>query len=331
MFVKIFSVLLILLSAALFFLWNGYNHALTDPVIFDQDKVVEIKKGDNFNKITNKLIEQDIAIQPFWFRFIAYQGKVANKLKAGEYVLSAGLTMPDILAKLVEGKSLQYSITFPEGWSFKQVLQEIQKKPYITKTLDIGDFKGIMSQLKSEYTHPEGLFFPDTYFFEKNATDLSLLKKSYAKMQLVLEAEWKVKEEGLPIKSAYQALILASIIEKETGAAKERPQIAGVFTRRLRKGMLLQTDPTVIYGMGDEYKGNIRYKDLRKPTPYNTYVIKGLPPTPIAMPGKAAIHAALHPMKGKSIFFVARGDGTHVFSETLREHNNAVNKYQRKK
>lgn len=331
MFVKIFSVLLILLSAALFFLWNGYNHALTDPVIFDQDKVVEIKKGDNFNKITNKLIEQDIAIQPFWFRFIAYQGKVANKLKAGEYVLSAGLTMPDILAKLVEGKSLQYSITFPEGWSFKQVLQEIQKKPYITKTLDIGDFKGIMSQLTSEYTHPEGLFFPDTYFFEKNATDLSLLKKSYAKMQLVLEAEWKVKEEGLPIKSAYQALILASIIEKETGAAKERPQIAGVFTRRLRKGMLLQTDPTVIYGMGDEYKGNIRYKDLRKPTPYNTYVIKGLPPTPIAMPGKAAIHAALHPMKGKSIFFVARGDGTHVFSETLREHNNAVNKYQRKK
>lgn len=331
MFVKIFSVLLILLSAALFFLWNGYNHALTDPVIFDQDKVVEIKKGDNFNKITNKLIEQDIAIQPFWFRFIAYQGKVANKLKAGEYILSAGLTMPDILAKLVEGKSLQYSITFPEGWSFKQVLQEIQKKPYITKTLDIGDFKGIMSQLTSEYTHPEGLFFPDTYFFEKNATDLSLLKKSYAKMQLVLEAEWKVKEEGLPIKSAYQALILASIIEKETGAAKERPQIAGVFTRRLRKGMLLQTDPTVIYGMGDEYKGNIRYKDLRKPTPYNTYVIKGLPPTPIAMPGKAAIHAALHPMKGKSIFFVARGDGTHVFSETLREHNNAVNKYQRKK
>lgn len=331
MFVKIFSVLLILLSAALFFLWNGYNHALTDPVIFDQDKVVEIKKGDNFNKITNKLIEQDIAIQPFWFRFIAYQGKVANKLKAGEYVLSAGLTMPDILAKLVEGKSLQYSITFPEGWSFKQVLQEIQKNTYITKTLDIGDFKGIMSQLTSEYTHPEGLFFPDTYFFEKNATDLSLLKKSYAKMQLVLEAEWKVKEEGLPIKSAYQALILASIIEKETGAAKERPQIAGVFTRRLRKGMLLQTDPTVIYGMGDEYKGNIRYKDLRKPTPYNTYVIKGLPPTPIAMPGKAAIHAALHPMKGKSIFFVARGDGTHVFSETLREHNNAVNKYQRKK
>jgi UPF0755 protein len=150
-------------------------------------------------------------------------------------------------------------------------------------------------------------------------------------MQLVLDAEWKGKEEGLPITSAYQALILASIVEKETGAAQEREQISGVFTRRLRKGMLLQTDPTVIYGMGDEYKGNIRYKDLRKPTAYNTYVIKGLPPTPIAMPGKAAIYAALHPAKGKSIFFVARGDGTHVFSETLRQHNNAVNKYQRKK
>ena len=331
MFVKLFSVILILLSIALFFLWNDYNHALNDPVIFDHDRVIEINKGDNFNKITTKLIEQEIAIQPLWFKLIAHQRKVAHKLKAGEYVLSAGLTMPEILVKLVEGKSLQYSITFPEGWSFKQMLQEIQKNTYITQTLDTKTFEVIMSQLKSNYTHPEGLFFPDTYFFEKNATDFSLLKKAYAKMQLVLDAEWKTKEEGLPVKNAYQALILASIVEKETGAAEERPQISGVFTRRLRKGMLLQTDPTVIYGMGDEYQGDIRYKDLKKSTPYNTYVIKGLPPTPIAMPGKAAIHAALHPAKGKSVYFVSRGDGTHIFSETLRAHNNAVNKYQRKK
>ena len=331
MFVKIFFALLTLLSIALLFFWDSYNHVLTAPVIFNHDKVIEIKKGDSFNKITQQLIEQDIAIKPLWFKLIAHDRKIANKLKAGEYVLAVGLTMPEILAKLVEGKSLQYSITFPEGWSFKQVLQEIQKNSHITQTLDAGNFKSVMSQLNSEYTHPEGLFFPDTYFFDKNATDLSLLKKAYLKMQLVLGVEWDDKEEGLPIKSAYQALILASIVEKETGAAKERPEIAGVFTRRLRKKMLLQTDPTVIYGMGDKYKGDIRYKDLREETPYNTYVIKGLPPTPIAMPGKAAIHAALHPAKGKSIFFVSRGDGTHVFSETLRQHNNAVNKYQRQK
>jgi UPF0755 protein len=150
-------------------------------------------------------------------------------------------------------------------------------------------------------------------------------------MLSVLNTEWEKREKEGPLENAYQALILASIVEKETGAAEEREKIAGVFTRRLETGMLLQTDPTVIYGMGDEYKGNIRYKDLRKPTPYNTYVIKGLPPTPIAMPGKEAIYAALHPAKGKSVYFVAKGNGTHIFSETLREHNNAVNKYQRKK
>lgn len=195
------------------------------------------------------------------------------------------------------------------------------------------DVERLMQTLGSEYKHPEGLFFPDTYFFEKGTTDIALLKTAYDKMKLVLEQEWKDKEQNLPLETPYQALILASIVEKETGASEERAQIAGVFTRRLQKGMLLQTDPTVIYGMGDSYKGNIRSKDLRQATAYNTYVITGLPPTPIAMPGQQAIHAALHPLKGKSLYFVAKGngEGTHVFSATLREHNNAVNKYQRKR
>ncbi len=328
---KIVTGMVLLISIAGIFLWNEYKLALTTPVVIGQAQLIEIDKGDSFRKITKKLLKQNIAIKPKWFKLIAYKDKVSNQLKAGEYELKPGLTMPEILAIFVAGKSRQYSITFPEGWSFKQLLQEMQNNPYLEKTLGTMDFQSIMARLDSSYKHPEGLFFPDTYFFDKNSSDFAILKKAHDKMQLILQAEWDNKEKDLPLENAYQALILASIIEKETGAAVERPQIAGVFTRRLRKGMLLQTDPTVIYGMGDSYKGNIRYKDLRRPTAYNTYVIKGLPPTPIAMPGRDAINAALHPAKGKSLYFVAKGKGagTHVFSATLREHNNAVNKYQR--
>jgi len=333
MIAKILVGLLLLICTAAALIWGGYNQALTTAVVLEQSQVIEIEKGDSFNRITNKLLAQGIVINPLWFKLIAYKNKVTNKLKAGEYELKSGLSMPEILAIFVAGKSRQYSITFLEGWSFKQVLQQINKTPHIKNTLETSDYQSILTKLDLKYKHPEGLFFPDTYFFEKNTTDLSLLKKAYDKMQRVLTTEWDKKDNNLPLKDAYQALILASIVEKETGAAVERSQIAGVFTRRLNKGMLLQTDPTVIYGMGDSYKGNIRYRDLRQPTPYNTYVIKGLPPTPIAMPGRAAIHAALHPAKGKSLYFVARGDGTgtHVFSATLKEHNNAVNKYQRKR
>lgn len=331
MLAKILTGIVLLIGLAAVFLWSEYKLALTTPVVIGQAQLIEIEKGDSFSKITRRLLKQNIAIKPKWFKLIAYKDKVSHQLKAGEYELKPGLTMPEILAIFVAGKSRQYTITFPEGWSFKQLLQEIQDNPYLGKTLATMDAQSIMAKLDSSYKHPEGLFFPDTYFFDKNTTDFSILKKAHDKMQLILQTEWENKEKDLPLENAYQALILASIIEKETGAAVERPQIAGVFTRRLRMGMLLQTDPTVIYGMGDRYKGNIRYKDLRRPTAYNTYVIKGLPPTPIAMPGRAAINAALHPAKGKSLYFVAKGngEGTHVFSTTLREHNNAVNKYQR--
>jgi UPF0755 protein len=175
------------------------------------------------------------------------------------------------------------------------------------------------------------MFFPDTYFFEKHTTDIALLKRSYDKMQSILQQEWLNKADGLPFKTPYEALILASIVEKETGDKTERPLIAGVFVRRLQNDMLLQTDPTVIYGMGDKFQGGIGYNDLKTATPYNTYMIKGLPPTPIAMPGRDAIVATLHPDNGNSLYFVSRGDGTHVFSATLKDHNLAVNKYQRKK
>jgi len=330
---KIFAIFLLIVSVAAFWLWSEYNNALTTPVVIEKSRMFEILRGESFKKITNKLLEQEVAVKPLWFKFIARQKDVSHRLKAGEYELKVGMTMPEILVMLTEGKSRQYSITFPEGWSFKQIIRIIQNNKYLDKTLDSTDLKKIMTKMGSDYKHSEGMFFPETYYFEKNTSDLTLLKRAHGKMQKVLNQEWKNREKNLPIDSPYQTLILASIIERETGAKIERPEIAGVFTRRLKKGMRLQTDPTVIYGMGDNYKGNIRYKDLRQATPYNTYVIKGLPPTPIAMPGRAAIHAALHPNKGKSLYFVAKGDGTgtHYFSSSLKDHNNAVNKFQRKR
>lgn len=331
MFYKITALIVFSISAAGYWLWTDYQKALTEAAVVKDPVYIEIKKGDSFNRITDKLIAHKVAINPYWFKLIAYQNKVTGKLKAGEYILNPGLKASELLDLFVRGKSRQYSITFPEGWTFKDIRQKIQKNPLISQTLTGMDDESVMEMIDPSYQNPEGLFFPDTYFFEKNMSDLSLLKRAYYKMQQILQAEWDKKEESLPLESPYQALILASIVEKETGEPSERPHIAGVFTQRLRKGMLLQTDPTVIYGMGDSYKGDIRSKDLVTPTPYNTYVIKGLPPTPIAMPGQEAIHAVLHPAKTKSLYFVSRGDGTHVFSATLKDHNRAVNIYQRRK
>ncbi|KJS28084.1 MAG: aminodeoxychorismate lyase, partial [Pseudomonas sp. BRH_c35] len=204
-------------------------------------------------------------------------------------------------------------------------------QPKLEQTLDGLTDAEIMSRIGASGQHPEGRFFPDTYRFTRGTSDADLLRRAYARLEQVLEEEWQQRAEGLPYKDAYQALIMASIIEKETGVPGERGEIAGVFVRRLARGMLLQTDPTVIYGMGEKYKGRITRTDLRTPTPYNTYTNAGLPPTPIAMVGREAIHAALHPADGTSLYFVARGDGSHVFSDTLNQHNRAVREYQLKR
>lgn len=328
---KIIGFVVLLLSFFVAWMWMEYRSTLNTPVVIDNSVLFEIKRGDSFSSITNKLKHQQISIKPFWFKLIAYQRKVTNSLKAGEYLLTAGLTAPQILTLFTEGKTRQYSITFPEGWSFKQIIQEINKNPYLNSSLDGLKENEILNKLGIKEKSLEGLFFPDTYYFEKNMTDLSLLQRAYNKMQQTLNQAWKKREPDLPLANAYQALTLASIVEKETGVASERSLIAGVFIRRLRKGMLLQTDPTVIYGMGEHYQGNIRLRDLKTPTPYNTYIIKGLPPTPIAMPGKEAIHAVLHPAKGESLYFVSRGDGSHLFSKSLKEHNRAVDVFQRKR
>lgn len=331
---KSIGLALIVLSFTVGWLWMDYQTVANQPVLLEKTVIIEIEKGDSLDRVIDKLIARQVDIKPFWFKFIALQNNARKKIKTGEYELTSGLTMPKIVALLVQGKTKQHAITFPEGWSFKEILHEIEQNPHLEHTLSGVDVKSVIAKFKPDANapaSPEGLFFPDTYFFEKHATDVSLLKRAYDKMQSVLQQEWLNKAEGLPFKTPYEALTLASIVEKETGAADERPLIAGVFIRRLEKNMLLQTDPTVIYGMGDSFQGDIKAKDLATATPYNTYVISGLPPTPIAMPGRDALYAALHPDKGSSLYFVARGDGTHVFSESLKEHNLAVDKFQRKK
>lgn len=327
---KTIGVLLILLSFGGGWLWMDYQKALYAPAVKTEKVYVEINKGDSLSEIADKLEAQNLAIKPIWFKVIAFQDNSARKLRTGEYELSQGMTIRNIIDLFVQGKTQQYAITFPEGWTFKEVMQEIRENPNLEHTLDNIPVEQVMMQLGAQIKMPEGQFFPDTYFFEKHMSDISLLKRAYDKMQTVLQEEWKHKAEGLPFKSPYEALILASIIEKETGTESERPLISGVFIRRLKNGIPLQTDPTVIYGMGERYRGNIGHEDLKNATPYNTYMVKGLPPTPIAMPGRQAIHSALHPDNSDTLYFVARGDGTHVFSSSLKEHNQAVNLYQRR-
>ncbi|MDD2760171.1 MAG: endolytic transglycosylase MltG [Methylomonas sp.] len=319
-----------LMVLGLLLVWGGmHHHILKKKPVVMQSLSLEIKKGDTLDSVIRQLRAQGIAVNKFWFKIYAYRTHLDRMLKVGEYVLNKGATAVDILAMLKEGKTRRYAITFPEGWSFKKMFLAIQENPNLQHTLSDDDLDGVMQKIGSDQPHPEGQFFPDTYFFEKNSSDVELLKRAHDKMQGVLASEWQKRDKDVPVESAYEALILASIIEKETAAAEERKKIAGVFSRRLKKDMLLQTDPTVIYGMGNDYRGNIRRRDLRDPTPYNTYVNKGLPPTPIAMPGKAAIEAALHPADGDELFFVARGNGRHAFSATYAMHEKYVQTYQR--
>jgi peptidoglycan lytic transglycosylase G len=311
--------------------WLDYQHAVDQPLLIKEPLTFEIEKGDSLRKITQSLGSNGILYAPFWFQIMAIVGGNADKLKAGEYELEPGMTARGLLSTLLAGKVHHHTLTLVEGWTFRQVIAELGRHPDITATLAGKSHHEIMALIGSTHQHPEGRFFPDTYFFTKGTTDLAVLKRAYQRMQTVLDAQWSNRAEGLPLRTPYDALILASIIEKETGRANERATIAGVFTRRLGQGMPLQTDPTVIYGMGEEFDGNIRQKDLVAPTPYNTYIHTGLPPTPIAMPGAASIYAALHPNDDSSLYFVSRGDGTHVFSTTVKEHGRAVDIYQRKK
>lgn len=302
------------------------SKSLKEPVLF------EVSAGEVLPLITAKLQEKGLLDYPVWFRLLARLEDKAHKLRAGEYLLKPEMTPRELLELFVSGKAHQRSLTLVEGWSFKQLIEAINKSDLLEHTLTGLGKEAIMERLGFQGIEPEGRFLSDTYHFPKGTSDIAFLKRAWLSMENILSEEWKNREGNLPFKTAYEALILASIVEKETGRADERPIIAGVFVRRLIKGMRLQTDPTVIYGMGEKYDGNIRKKDLLTDTPYNTYTRSGLPPTPIAMPGRDAINAVMHPAKGKSLYFVAKGDdsGSHIFSATLKEHNRAVDYYQKK-
>lgn len=250
-------------------------------------------------------------------------------LKAGDYQLTEKLSPLDLLKYLTRGKVRQYAITFLEGWTFSQFRKALDEHPALRHDSDKLNDSELLRAIGAKESHAEGLFFPDTYFFTRNSSDLTILKRAYQAMQQHLETVWLARQEFLPLKDQYDGLILASIIEKETGADNERTQIAGVFINRLRHNMKLQTDPTVIYGMGNKFDGNLRKIDLQTDHEYNTYTRFGLPPTPIAMPGLASIRAAFNPAITDELYFVARGDGTSHFSSTLEEHNRAVLKYQK--
>jgi len=300
-----------------------------EPInISTENQSFTIKSGSNIKSIAQNLSLEKIIDDPWLFILMARIKAVDTEVRAGEYRLIPGSTTADLLETFTKGVSIQYSFTIIEGWTFRQMLAEMAKNPHLINTLQAKTDEEIMAAIGQPDQHPEGQFFPDTYSFPKNTTDVAFLKRAYQLMQQHLTYQWQNRGENIAVKSSYEALILASIVEKETGAAFERPLIAGVFTQRLKLNMRLQTDPTVIYGMGDAFDGDIRFRDLKKDTPYNTYTRKGLTPTPIALPGLDAIKAVLHPTDTKALFFVSKGDGTHYFSETLKEHNSAVSKYQ---
>ncbi len=292
---------------------------------------ITIKPNSSLRSIAKQLVAQGVLKTEWSFVLLA---KVLNKapyLQAGDYTLNKNINPYQLLLSLNHGKSTQGGITFIEGKTFKQMRLRLSKNDAIKHTIQTLSDAEVMQLVGRGEPHAEGLFFPETFYFDRGTLDTVILKRAYEIMQTKLEKAWQTRASNLPYKSSYEALIMASIIEKETGKASEREMIAGVFINRLRIGMRLQTDPTIIYGMGDDYKGNIRRKDLMKDTPYNTYTRSGLPPTPIAMPGLASIEAALHPADTKALYFVGKGDGSHAFSNNLADHNRAVVKYQLQK
>jgi len=322
---------ILLAGASLWLVWKDKEAYLQKPMSIEDDVVLAVEAGTNLSALALALTEKGwISNSNYLILEARLQGK-AHRIKSGEYLVTRGTTPQQLLDQLITGKVIQHELTLIEGWDFSGVANAVRNNTTLAPT--IGDWSpaAVARALKLEYSSPEGLFFPDTYHFPRGTTDLQFLQRARDRLQQVLAAAWQQRAADLPYENAYEALIMASIIEKETGVADERGRIAGVFVRRLQKGMKLQTDPTVIFAMGNEYDGNIRRKDLSHESPYNTYVHAGLPPTPIALAGREAIHAALHPEPGDALYFVSRGDGTHHFSATLREHNNAVNKYQLKK
>lgn len=305
--------------------------ALNQTLTIAEERLLEVPSGATPSGLLNRLESEEVLDGAFWLRLYWRFNYAGKGLQSGEYRLKPGQTARELLQQWRSGDVVQYSLTLVEGWTFRQLRSALASQERLEQSLAGLDDAAVMQRLGLQGQHPEGRFFPDTYRYVRGMRDIDLLRQAQQRLDEVLEGEWQQRSTDLPYRDAYQALIMASLVEKETGVAAEREQIAGVFVRRLRLGMLLQTDPTVIYGLGERYTGNLTRADLREATPYNTYVNPGLPPTPIAMVGREAIRAALHPAAGDSLYFVARGDGSHVFSRSLDEHNRAVREYQLKR
>ena len=311
--------------------WGGmeYHRFTTTPLNTGSSNMsYEVAPGMTLKKIAHDLQQRGVLSQASYLVWLSYWQNKGRNVRAGEYTLAPGTTPSQLLDQLASDKVIEYALTLVEGWTFRQLMDAIERHEKLSHTLSGLDEREIMAKLGFAGQHPEGRFYPDTYHFPKGTTDVAFLQRAYRAMDQRLQQEWQKRSAGLPLRTPDEALTLASIVEKETGLASERPVIAGVFVRRLLIGMPLQTDPTVIYGLGPSFDGNLRRRDLASDTPYNTYMHTGLPPTPIAMPGADAIHAVLHPAPGDALYFVARGDGGHVFSATLEQHNRAVFKYQ---
>lgn len=328
---KVLLLLLLLVAVTAVFAWRDYQRFASAPLPIGNGEIIfEVERGDSLRSIVRRLAQMELTEdwrQPWW-QALAIETDVIRRLQVGEYALGHGLTPRGLLDKFARGRVIQHQFTIIEGWTFAQLRRALADVEGIRHTLTEHSDEMIMAALGAEGQHPEGWFLPETYAFTRGLSDLSLLQRAHLAMKAELDAAWARRDATTVVETPYQALILASIIEKETGKASERPEIAGVFSRRLQMGMRLQTDPTVIYGMGSAFDGNLRRRDLQADTPYNTYTRGGLPPTPIALPGRASIAAAVAPADGKTLYFVSRGDGSHQFSETYRDHVNAVRRYQ---
>ena len=328
---KTFVLLVLMAIIAIGLLWQHYQAFADKSLMMSSDeRILSVESGDGFHNVLKKIRELGVTQgSDFEWKALSREMKVASHMQVGDYAITSGLSPRTILQRIKDGDIIQRKFALIDGWNMRDLRKALKNTSHIEHVTDELSDAELMSKLGAAGMHPEGRFLPETYLYSRGTSDLDLLQRAYSGMQDALAEAWDNRQDGLPLTSPDELLTLASIIEKETGAAEERPMIAGVFIRRLNTGMRLQTDPTVIYGIGSAYDGNIRKKDLQTDTPYNTYTRDGLPPTPIAMPGKPALEAAAQPADGDAVFFVARGDGSgrHVFSKDLDDHNAAVRQY----
>ncbi len=324
----VFGLSLVIMVSVLYWLYQDIQQELRRPLKISKAELLLITPGLSLAAIARELQARAWLEQADYLILHGRHSGVAGSIKAGEYAITPGMTALELLDMLVAGKVVEHALTLVEGWTFDDILHAIQSTPRLQHTVKSSEPAAIMQAIGKPGQAAEGRFYPDTYHFPTGMRDVDFLSRAYDKLVLVLAEEWQGRAADLPYATAYEALIMASLIEKETALPEERARIAGVFVRRLQHGMRLQTDPTVIYVLGKRFDGNLTRQDLKVDSPYNTYRYRGLPPTPIAAAGREAIHAALHPAPGDALYFVARGDGSHHFSATLKEHNAAVLKYQ---